>query len=278
VSLKLLYKEIDTPAVALLRFGAMWAVLIPLCLFRGLSLKYDRSDAIRVLFSGFLAMGLYMVLFLEGMSMTSPAEGAIILATSPVLTYIISILVKAERFNAAAMLNSLVAFIGVGLVILGGSSSTGGTVLGNLVIFGSSIVWSGSIVYMKPLLRKYEASQLLALSMPGGAIVMIPFGFHAVSVTHFAAISLAGWLMFLQVSILSGVVGFACYYLGVKQVGPSQTSLYQYFVPPTAMFFAWVLMGKTLAPIQGVGFVILLIGVILTTRARQNLGEVRTST
>ena len=268
----------DPPAVALLRFLTMWAVLVPICYFRGLSLKYNRDDALRVLGAGMLAMGIYMVLFMQGMSLTSPAEGAIILATAPVLTYLISVAVRIEQFHWIAFISSCIAFIGVGLVILGGASSSGGSVFGNVVVLGSAVVWSGTVVFMMPLLHRYEATQLLTLSMPGGALIMIPFGTLSLCHSNLAAVTPVAWLMFLQVAILSGVVGFACYYLGVKQVGPSRTALYQYFVPPTAVFFAWILMGKTLSPVQGIGFGILLLGVVMTSRSRMFINRSGSST
>lgn len=246
----------------------MWALLLPLCLSRGLSLRYRREDVLRVLVAGFLSMGLYMFLFLEGLHKTSAAEGAIILATSPVWTYLMAAALKQETFRLKGFVGSCVAFLGVAVVIAGGAASDGSTLKGNLELLASAILWAFCVVYMKPLLKHYEATQLLTLSMPGGALLMVPYGIGSVMHLHFGAISLVGWLMFLQVAVLSGLVGFACFYVGIKQIGPSRTTLYQYFVPPTAVFFAWSILGKTLSPFQFLGFAVLLYGVVTTSRAR----------
>ncbi len=273
VSLKVLYREIEPSAVALMRFLAMWSMLVPLCVARGLSLRYQRTDVVRVLFAGFLAMGLYMVLFMEGLHLTHPAEGAIILATSPVLTYLLASALRQEKFSFAALGFSCIAFVGVAIVIFGGATSPkspGGdtAIKGDLVLLVSAVVWATTVVTMRPLLKKYEATQLLTLSMPGGALVMIPYGLPALLKTPVSHVSSFGWLMFAQVSILSGVVGFACFYLGVKQVGATRATLYQYFVPPTAAFFAWLVMGKSLLPVQVLGLIVLLGGVVATTQVR----------
>jgi len=268
VSLKILYREMEPPAAMLLRFATMWALLIPVCKLRGLSLVYVAKDAVRILISGFISMGLYMVLFMEGLHMTSPAEGAIILASSPVMTYLMATALKQERFSAPALIGSSIAFAGVAMVILGGTSADGATMKGNLIMLASSVVWAYCVVYMKPLLNRYDATQLLALSMPGGALLMVPYGLASLVHTNFRGVSPLGWMMFLQVSVLSGVIGFGCFYVGIKQVGASRATLYQYFVPPAAALFAWIVMGRTLAPIQMVGLVILLFGVFATTKAR----------
>lgn len=258
----------NPPTVALLRFSVMWLLLAPLCTFRGLSLRYHKDDAVRILVAGFLAMGVYMVLFLEGMNRTSPAEGAIILATSPVITYLFASALKQEVFSLPALLASFTAFVGVAIVIIAGASHGNGNLTGNLILLVSAVVWAFCVVFMKPLLKSYEATQLLTLSMPGAVVVLIPYSLSSLLHTNFGKVSGMGWLMFAQVSVLSGVVGFSCFYLGVKQVGASRATLYQYFVPPTAVFFAWLVMGKTLAPFQFLGLVVLLIGVIATTNVR----------
>jgi drug/metabolite transporter (DMT)-like permease len=268
VALKVLYEEMSAPAVALTRYLVMAALLVLICRLRRESLIPRRDDLGRIQGVGFVAMGLYMVLFMEGMKGTTPAEGAIVLATAPIFTFILSCLVRHERFSASALVGSLIAFLGVTLVILGGSAAGHGSVRGNLTILMSSAVWAASAVMMKPLLARYSPTQVLTMSMPGALPILLPYGLGATLATDFTRISPHAWFMFSTVAVMSGVVAFVCFYTGLRQIGASGASLYQYLVPPTAAFFAWIVMGKALGPVQFVGLAVVLGGVAYASRAR----------
>src|SRR2546421_6693876 len=98
VAIKLVFKEIPPSAAVLARFFVMYAALLVLCRLRGLSIKYPPRDTPKILFQGFLAMGLYLVLFFQGMQASTAAEGAILLATGPVFNLLIALAVGQERF------------------------------------------------------------------------------------------------------------------------------------------------------------------------------------
>lgn len=268
VALKELYREMSPPAVSVVRFGVMFVLLVLICLAKRERLVPERKDAGRILAVGFVTMGIYMVLFMEGMKGTTPAEGAIVLATAPIFTFLFSCALKQERFSASALAGSLVAFVGVVLVILGGSAAGHGSVQGNLTILASSVVWATGAVMMKPLLSRYSPVAVLTMAMPGALPALLPYGLAATFATDFARISPTAWFNFSTVAVMSGVVAFVCFYTGLRQIGASAAVLYQYFVPPIAAFFAWVVMGKALGPIQFLGLAVVLGGVAYAGQAR----------
>ncbi|MGV3618295.1 MAG: DMT family transporter [Fimbriimonas sp.] len=268
VALKELYKEMSPPAVSLVRYGVMFALLVAICLVRRERLIPEKRDFWQIQGVGFVALGLYMVLFMEGMKGTTPAEGAIVLATAPIFTFLLSCLRGQEKFSGAALTGSLIAFLGVILVILGGSATGHGSLEGNFTILLSAVVWAIGAVMMKPLLSKYSPVAVLTMAMPGALPALIPYGLAATLATDFSSISATGWAMFASVAVLSGVVAFICFYTGLHQIGASAAVLYQYFVPPIAAFFAWVVMGKALGPIQFVGLAVVLGGVAYAGQAR----------
>jgi len=268
VALKVLYEEMTAPAVSVVRYAVMLALLLIVCRVRREPLRVERADFPRVMFAGFISMGVYMVLFLEGMAGTTAAEGAIVLATAPLLTYLLSVLLKHEAYRPLALLGTFIAFVGVAIVVLGGAAAGHGSVRGNLLVLLSALVWAYSAVIMKPLVTKYKPLPLFTLSVPAGLPVLLPYGLAASWTTDYAAISPSGWLMFAHVSVLSGVVAFVCFYEGVRQVGAAAATMYQFFVPPTAAFCAWLVLGKALALPQLFGLLVVIAGVVTTARAR----------
>lgn len=269
VAVKVLQPEMSVTALSLLRFSVMWALLAFYCLARGESLRYRREDALHVLAVGFASMGVYMILFLEGLARTGAAEGAIVLATSPIFTYLFSCWLKYEQFISGALIGTVLAFLGVGLVVMGGAVSGSGSIAGDLLVLSSAVTWSACTVLTRPLLGKYSPTQMLAMSMPGALPLLLPYALPAVLHTDYAHISLVGWTMFGQIAVVSGVIAFACFYAGLHQIGPGRATLYQYFVPPTAALFSWLILHKPLGPLQFAGLGVVLTGVFLASRARQ---------
>ncbi|WP_158409335.1 DMT family transporter [Fimbriimonas ginsengisoli] len=269
VAIKVLEPEMGEKALGLLRFLVMWGLLVVVCRVRGESLRYRKEDKWQVLLVGAVSMGIYMILFLEGLARTGAAEGAIILATSPIMTYLLSCRVGQEKFQPTSLTGTLVAFLGVTMVVLGGASSERGTVFGEVLVIASSITWAISAVMMRPLLSRYEPTQVLTMSMPGALPILLIYATPAVLSTKFGAISTLGWAMFAHIAILSGVVAFACFYAGLRQVGAGGATLYQYFVPPLAVLFSLLILHKTLGAWQLLGLAVVLTGVILASNARR---------
>ena len=269
ISLKILYHEMPAPAVMFNRTIVMAVLLAIVVKARGLSLKYPKHDTPRLLLAGLVAMGIYMAVFLEGLQRTTPAEAAIMLATAPVFTFLLASALKQESFTWSALMGSMIGFAGVATVILGGSAtSEHGSLLGNLMTVASAFLWGIGVVIMRPMLHKYDPTQAFTLSIPGCIPVMLLYGLWPALHTDYGAITPFGWLMFAQVTLLSGVIAFMCFYIGIRQIGPSRATMYQFFIPPTAAVIQWLIYGKALAPLQWLGLGVLMVGVIYTSQAR----------
>ncbi len=269
VALKLLYAEGLTPAAtSLVRFVLMWLVLAGLCLTQGRFPWYPKGEVWRYLLLGMMSMGIYMILFLEGMAKTSPAEGAIILATSPIFTALLAVAFKQDQFSWAAIGGTAFAFGGVTMVILAGHHAEGGQLMGNLLVLASAVVWAFCAVMTRTLVQKDTPLNVLTLSMPGALPLLIPYGIAAIIAVDWVRLDWVGWLSLAHIVILAGVVGFIGFYVGVRQVGSAGAMLYQFLVPPLAAFFAWLTLHDHLEVLQAIGLGVILAGVAWSTRAR----------
>jgi drug/metabolite transporter (DMT)-like permease len=264
-----LYIQVSPAAVSLLRFFPMLAVCIGLSAFFRESLRYPDGKARRFLFLGLLWMGVYMALFLEGMKGSTPAEGAIILAVAPVLTMLFEAMAGFERLDRGVVLGSLSSFAGVGMVVLGAPQQGHGTWIGNLLVFISAIVWSYAGLHMRWALTESSPLRVLTLSMPGGLIVLLPYGLTSVLQVDFPSLTSQSWLMLAFVTLFAGVIAFLCFFKGVSQVGAGGAMLYQYLVPPLAALFGWLALGQTMNPLQIAGLIVVLVGVAWTNNLRR---------
>lgn len=270
VALKLLLLQMQPLVAALIRGILMAACLFAVCFSQGISLQIPKGMAWRVHVQGALSMGVYMVLFTLGMRTASPAEGAMILGAGPVFTLLFAVLARQEKFRWAILGGTLVAFTGVLVVIL---SSPGARVgdsgfSGVLMLFVAALVWALATVVSKPILGKMDPIGLTTLAMPAGVAVLLPFGLPHLAETNWAALNLTSWFGLAYFTLVAGALGFFLFYRGVNEVGAAGAMLYQYFVSPIAALSGFFVLGKPLVPLQFLGFGIVVLGVLLATRAR----------
>ena len=269
VAMKLLYDQMEPAALALLRFLGVWALLVVYCAIRRESLKLPREDAVRILMCGFTAMGLYMVPFLEGLKRTAPANCAIILATAPLFTIIFSWITRQEKSSLPALIGSGISFVGVAIVISGGAHHAGeDSLFGDLLVLSSALVWGWATILMRPLLQKYSSVQLFTMSLPGALPVLLPYGLASIFSHPIHGFTPVGWLLFGHITVLSGVVAFVCFYAGFKQTSAATTTMYQFFIPPTAAIFGWLVMKTPLSMVQLVGILVVICGVWIVSTVR----------
>lgn len=272
VAMKLMLLEITPATAALGRWFLMYGVLALLCRKYGLPIVPERSKrGARLWIQGFLAMGLYMVLFTLGMRDATPAEGAIILGCSPVFTLLLAAAVGQERFNLPILGATLIAFAGVALVVGGADHSSKAQIVSHLLLLASAGLWAVSTIVSRPLVADADPLAMLTQSMPGGFLALLPFGALDLVRTPWASLSWTTWGSLLYFSLIAGVAGFLLFYKGVKQVGAPGAMLYQYLVSPLALLSSVAVLHIGMKPIQLVGLVVVLSGVMLANTLRMRL-------
>ena len=250
-------------AAALVRWVVMMPLIFLTCKLMGIDMKVDREDWPKLLMAGFMASGAYMALFVVGMRTAPAADGAIALATAPILMAILSILTKHDKFRWSLVIGSVIAFAGVGLVVTAGRSGSSGDSTGTLIVFASAFVWAVSVIMMRPLLGKYQPIKVMALSLPGAGLALIPLGIVPAWNTDWSAVTTSGWIGLSYLILIAGSAAFTTYYVGLSHLGPARTGLIQYLIPGVAFLGAWLIRGDSLGYEQFVGLGIVIIGVAL---------------
>jgi len=268
VAVKLAYREVSPAALGLVRTVATYLMMVVFTAACGESLGYPRGSAARFLAMGFVASGLYMVAFLEGMGRTSPAEAAILLSTSPLFVMLLSAWLGYERLRRGTVLGALAALAGVALVAAPEPGSAGSHLLGNGLILLGSALWAVGVMLAKPLSEAHSPYRVLMLSLPGALVVIVPYGLGATVHTEWAALHPITLAMVAYVAVFAGGVAFSLFYLGVRQVGPTGAMLYQYAVPPAAALLAWAILGDPVRPSQVAGMALTYAGLTWALRSR----------
>lgn len=273
VVLQLAYRDFEPSALGLIRFLVMTPLMFLTAFAMKAIPKLKRNEWPRVLFAGFMSSGAYMVVFLEGTSRVTASQGAIMLATAPIWIGILALLTKQDKFRWPLVWGVLVAYVGVAMVVLGGDSKAGGSLVGILLCVSAAVVWATSIIALGPVLKEHNPVGVFALSMPIAAVVMVPFGAQSLAHTDFSRVTPTGWFALAYLVFVAGTACFVMYYTAVRAVGPTQAGMIQYIVPVVTAVAQFFVLGSALTVLQILGIAVVLVGVMLARRESKSASQ-----
>jgi drug/metabolite transporter (DMT)-like permease len=236
-----------------------------------LSLRHrwpTRADAFRLLLLGVLGNGVYQLLFVEGIARTRAGNAALMLAATPAFVALVGRLLGVERAGWRAMLGIALSVAGIGLVVTstaqGAVSET--SVRGDLLVLASCLSWATYTVLVKQYTERVDGVVLSALTMIGGAIPLALFAAPVLAGVSWGAVGPSAWGAVLFSGLGALVIAYLFWYRGVRTLGPTRTAMYSNLQPVIALLVAWLTLGETPTPFQGVGIVMILGGVLMTRK------------
>ena len=201
--------------------------------------KVDKKDLPYMAMLAVFGVALNQLLFLKGLSITKPINGAIIMTSNPIIVILIAALFLKEKISIQKMIGILIGAIGALIMLVYGNNFTVGsdTILGDMLILVNSFSWALYIVLVKPLMKKYNTFTVVKWVFLFGFIYVLPFGFSEFQDIAWEAFSPAIWR---DVAFVVFATTFFAYILNtysLRALSPSVVSIYIYLQP----FFATII-------------------------------------
>lgn len=225
----------------------------------------------KVCLYGVLAAGIYQLLFLLGVARTTSGNTALIMATVPMWTALLARLFLDERLKSIAWTGLVIALFGTIIVATqSGEVTVSQThVLGNAIILGAALIWSGGTAYSRPLLQQISPMQLSATA----AVIALPLHWFVAwgelenNLPVLQSLDLWGILLFS--GVLSSGLALPMWNFGVRQAGAAHAAIIQNLIPVIAILAAWISRGETATSTQMIGGALILGGLVLMRRGRE---------
>jgi len=258
--------EFKPLAFTFLRF-AVAAVLTPALAWSAeKSLSIQRRDRPWVILLGLTAHVLYQFLFIQGLARTRASNASLILATVPIWVALIGTLRGSERIRGRNWLGIVLAFVGIFLLVSAGGAGirlSASTLTGDLLVLGATIVWAVYTIGARGVLQRNSplrvTAWMLITSLPWMLLIALP----ELRSQDWRAVSTQGWLGFGYSAVLAITLGYIVWNTGVQRLGSARTSLYNYLPPLVSVVVAWAFLGESMQPLQALGAVGILLGVVL---------------
>lgn len=249
---------------AALRFIVGAVIMFAVSAWRGEALRRAARTHAGV-FTLLGAVGIlgFNVLFFFAMQSTSPTNGALIMATNPLVTTLIAAVVLRERSSARQLMALPLAFIGVMVVITGGNMqhlSNLQFASGDLLMLGANLAWAIYNVLNRRYLPAGSAFANTTLVMIAGAVLLLMTAL--ISGETVAMPGMKASLALAMMSVAGTVLAYLFWNQGIVRLGASRTALFLNLVPVFAML-AGVLTGVAPTHVQVIGAVLVMGGVTL---------------
>jgi drug/metabolite transporter (DMT)-like permease len=241
------------------------AVLGAVLVIRGGS-RMTRRDLIALLGLGVIGMGVYQVLFIEGLARTRAGSVALVLAAVPAFVALIGRLLGIEKISARGWMGIALSLGGIAAVSFGtpSSESNPASTMGNLMVFSGALCWAAFTVMVKPYANRVGAMQVSAVTMAGGVVPLIVLASPAMLALHWASLGAGTWAAVSYSGIGALVIASTFWVRGVRVLGPTRTAMYSNLQPVMAIAVAWLALGEIPVGAQWIGAAAIVGGVLLT--------------
>jgi drug/metabolite transporter (DMT)-like permease len=230
--------------------------------------KADRRDLPKFALLAVVGVAINQMLFLKGLSLTSPISAAIMMITSPILVLIIAALLIRERITALRVTGILLGFAGAVTLMMGNAQAGGKSdnASGDLFVFINALSWGSYLVLVKPLMMKYNTVTILRWVFLFGWIIVLPFGLGEFREVHWAAMSGKDWFNALFVVIATTYVAYMLNTYALKELSPSVVSAYIYLQPLLAAAIALYAGSDQIDLLKVISALLICTGVYLVSR------------
>jgi drug/metabolite transporter (DMT)-like permease len=264
---KIALTELPPLAFAALRFSGAAVLLWALLRWREGVRALPKGALWKLTWVGIVGNTFYQVLFSYGLTITTAANGALLIAITPALVALFGALLGIERLRRATVLGIALAFAGVVLVLLArGLAFTRTGLLGDALMLGCAVCWTVYTLGVRTVAGGMSPLAITAWTMVTGVPGLILVSLPDLLRVEWAAVSFTAWAGLFYSMVLALVVSYVLWNNSVRVAGSNRTAIYGCAIPLVAALVAWPLLGEVPVPLQAVGAVLIIGGVLLTRR------------
>lgn len=262
---KIAFTELDPLAFTAIRFSLASVVLWGIV--RVVEGKVARPPRTLwpLIVLGVMGNTLYQIGFVEGLARTTATKSALILAIMPVAVTIAAAVFGIEVVSRRQKIAVGIASVGVLIVLLARDGSMGGPLgAGDLLLLGAVLAWSVYTLLLRHWSLPMSPLSLTAWTLYTGTPGLVLAGLPALSRTDWSGVSIAGWGGVAYSALLSLVVAYVLWNRGVALLGASKAAIYNTVVPFVATAIAMVALSERPGPLDIIGGLLIIGGVLLT--------------
>lgn len=245
------------------RFVLAYFVILIICHKRIFCRNF--RDEILMALCGLTAGSIYFITENTALEFTYTSNVSLLSSTSPLITILlVGILYKSERPGRGLIIGSVIAFLGVGCVILNSSTSIDIRPIGDLLALSSAFCWAIYSLILKKVDAFYDAMFITRKTFFYGVITALPFLLMEPTVRNPIEVLQRGWpwvdgsLLFLVLG--PSLLSFYLWAVTVHKLGAVTSNNYLYLQPVITVIASALILGEKISLFGYTGFALILFG------------------
>ena len=274
VSTKLLLLNGLSPAhIFTLRFIIAYVMLLGASCFlpRHKWMSKNWKDELIMFGLGVTGGSLYFLTENAAMNYTTTTNTSLIVCLCPLFaSLLISICYKSERLHGLQIVGSLLAAIGVTIVVLNGRFVLHLSPIGDALAFAACLCWALYSLLLIPASKRYDTLFITRKVFAYGLLSMLPYYVIYPEMPPMEA--LLRYDTILQLLFLGCIASTICFLVWnwvIRRLGAIVTTNYVYFNPVVTILCAWVVLNERITGWFLLGTVMILTGMYLADRKQK---------
>ena len=226
-------------------------------------------DELVMLLLGITGGSLYFLSENAAMLYTTATNTSLIVCSCPLFAMLLVAVAyrQSERFTRVQVVGSLLACLGMAVVVLNGRFVLHLSPVGDMLAFGACLCWAVYSLLMKSVTERYSVFFITRKVFFYGLLTILPYyivfpGFPTMEVIFSREVL---WnLLFL--SVVASMICFLVWSWVIHQLGAVVATNWVYFNPITTIIFAWWLLHEQITVWFLLGSLFIIVGMILSDK------------
>lgn len=267
---RLALQHIGPFPAAMLRYGLAAIVLLAATAIaeRGVP-RIPAGMGRRLFLGGLVGVAIYNGIFFFALSLAPAVDGAAIMpVTSPIATAAMALVVSRERPRPLRLLALAIGVAGAAIYLwsvwsAGPDPAHPYRLVGDLLFLFTASLWGVYTLMGRSLMAAAGPARVTAWTMASGAVILAVVAFPQAIQTDWAAQPLDLWLEIAYLGIVPTALGYALYYRGVRDVGPTTAVVLMFLIPVVGILGATLILGDRIGGLQLLGSATMAAGAFL---------------
>ena len=225
------------------------------------------KDEFMLMLSGLTGGTLYFIAENNALGISQASNVALLVCTTPIFTALLAHWVFKDPLRKNMLIGSLIALLGVGLVVFNGSVILQINPLGDFLSIMAALMWAVYCLILKPLGTRYPTAFITRKVFIYSILsVMIYFLFDPLNtnmeiLTHPIVI-----MNLLFLGVVASMLCFIAWNAAVKVLGPSRTANYIYVQPMSTLVLSSIILSEVITLTSLIGAACIIGGVYLAEK------------
>jgi drug/metabolite transporter (DMT)-like permease len=229
-------------------------------------IKLVRARGLELLVIGGIGLGICQGLIFVGLEHADATTAGIIIALIPIITMILARFVLAEPMGGWQVLGSILAFLGIVVIIVKGSP-----VLlmhldlnsGELWIVAGAFCFSLYTVLLRRSKFDVDRLSLLVLLLGAAVVTVLPFFLFELASDERSTLSTSGLIALAYVAIPGGALMYYLFNRSIEALGAARAGVLLYIQTIFIAVLANLILGEQLQPYHLEGAALIIAGLLL---------------